>query len=234
AAQHIIVDKAPIMVAGGVESISTVQANVNTKYIQEEWLAKHKPELYWTMLQTAETVAKRYNISKEAQDEYGVRSQQRAAAAREAGKFDDEIVPMTTIMGTTDKATGAMITKEVTVSADEGIRPDTTLEGVRGIRPATPSGVITAGNASQFSDGASACVLMSAKEAERRNPNRLATYRGVAAAGCDPAEMGIAPVFAVAKLLMRHGLTVDDVVLWELYEAFAVQLLYCRDQLGIP
>jgi len=234
AAQHIIVDKAPIMVAGGVESISTVQANVNTKYIQEEWLAKHKPELYWTMLQTAETVAKRYNISKEAQDEYGARSQQRAAAAREAGKFDDEIVPMTTIMGTTDKATGAMITKEVTVSADEGIRPDTTLEGVRGIRPATPGGVITAGNASQFSDGASACVLMSAKEAERRNLNPLGIFRGFAVAGCEPDEMGIGPVFAVPKLLKRHGLTVDDIDLWELNEAFAVQVLYCRDKLGIP
>ncbi|HEX5514957.1 MAG TPA: acetyl-CoA C-acyltransferase [Gammaproteobacteria bacterium] len=234
AAQHIIVDKAPIMVAGGVESISTVQANVNTTYIQEEWLAKHKPELYWTMLQTAETVAKRYNISKEAQDEYGARSQQRAAAAREAGKFDDEIVPMTTIMGTTDKATGAMITKEVTVSADEGIRPDTTLEGVRGIRPATPGGVITAGNASQFSDGASACVLMSAQEAERRNLNPLGIFRGFAVAGCEPDEMGIGPVYAVPKLLKRAGLTVDDIDLWELNEAFAVQVLYCRDKLGIP
>lgn len=234
AAQHIIVDKAPIMVAGGVESISTVQANVNTTYIQEEWLAKHKPELYWTMLQTAETVAKRYNISKEAQDEYGARSQQRAAAAREAGKFDDEIVPMTTIMGTTDKATGAMITKEVTVSADEGIRPDTTLEGVRGIRPATPGGVITAGNASQFSDGASACVLMSATEAQRRNLNPLGIFRGFAVAGCEPDEMGIGPVYAVPKLLKRAGLTVDDIDLWELNEAFAVQVLYCRDQLGIP
>src|SRR5690606_12844801 len=194
AAQHIIVDKAPIMVAGGVESISTVQANVNTKYIQEEWLAKNKPELYWTMLQTAENVAKRYNIPKEAQDEYGVRSHLRAAAAQREGKFDDEIVPMTTIMATTDPATGAMITKEVTVSADEGIRPDTTLEGVRGIRPAVPGGVITAGNASQFSDGASACVLMSAKEAERRNLEPLGIFRGFAVAGCEPDEMGIGPV----------------------------------------
>jgi len=234
AAQHIIVDKAPIMVAGGVESISTVQANVNTKYIQEEWLAKNKPELYWTMLQTAENVAKRYNIPKEAQDEYGVRSHLRAAAAQREGKFDDEIVPMTTIMATTDPATGAMITKEVTVSADEGIRPDTTLEGVRGIRPAVPGGVITAGNASQFSDGASACVLMSAKEAERRNLEPLGIFRGFAVAGCEPDEMGIGPVFAVPKLLKRHGLTVDDIDLWELNEAFAVQVLYCRDKLGIP
>ncbi|NLO78940.1 MAG: acetyl-CoA C-acyltransferase [Xanthomonadaceae bacterium] len=234
AAQHIIVDKAPIMVAGGVESISTVQANVNTKYIQEEWLAKNKPELYWTMLQTAENVAKRYNIPKEAQDEYGVRSHLRAAAAQREGKFDDEIVPMTTIRATTDPATGAMITKEVTVSADEGIRPDTTLEGVRGIRPAVPGGVITAGNASQFSDGASACVLMSAKEAERRNLEPLGIFRGFAVAGCEPDEMGIGPVFAVPKLLKRHGLTVDDIDLWELNEAFAVQVLYCRDKLGIP
>jgi len=234
AAQHIIVDKAPIMVAGGVESISTVQANVNTKYIQEEWLAKNKPELYWTMLQTAENVAKRYNIPKEAQDEYGVRSHLRAAAAQREGKFDDEIVPMTTIMATTDPATGAMITKEVTVSADEGIRPDTTLEGVRGIRPAVPGGVITAGNASQFSDGASACVLMSAKEAERRHLEPLGIFRGFAVAGCEPDEMGIGPVFAVPKLLKRHGLTVDDIDLWELNEAFAVQVLYCRDKLGIP
>ncbi len=234
AAQHIIVDKAPIMVAGGVESISTVQANVNTNYMQEEWLAKNKPELYWSMLQTAETVAKRYNIPKDAQDEYGVRSQQRAAAAREAGKFKDEIVPMTTIMGTADKSTGALGTKEVTVSEDEGIRPDTNLEGVQKIRSAMPGGVITAGNASQFSDGASACVLMSAQEAEKRNLQPLGIFRGFAVAGCEPDEMGIGPVFAVPKLLKRHGLTVDDIDLWELNEAFAVQVLYCRDKLGIP
>jgi acetyl-CoA C-acetyltransferase len=234
AAQHIIVDKAPIVVAGGVESISTVQANVNTTYIQEEWLAKHKPELYWSMLQTAETVAKRYNVSKEAQDEYGVRSQQRAAAAREAGKFKDEIVPMTTIMGVADKSTGAMGTEEVTVSEDEGIRADTTLEGVSKIRSAMPGGVITAGNASQFSDGASACVLMSADEAARRNLSPLGIFRGFAVAGCEPDEMGIGPIYAVPKLLKRAGLTVDDIDLWELNEAFAVQVLYCRDKLGIP
>ena len=234
AAQHIIVDKAPIMVAGGVESISTVQANVNTKYIQDEWLMEHKPEVYWTMLQTAENVAKRYNISKDKQDEYGVRSQQRAAAARDAGKFNDEIVPFKTIMGTTDKATGAMITKEVTVSADEGIRPDTTLEGVSKIRSAVAGGVVTAGNASQFSDGASACVLMSAKEAQRRNLKPLGIFRGFAVAGCEPDEMGIGPVYAVPKLLKRHGLKVEDIDLWELNEAFAVQVIYCRDKLGIP
>ena len=234
AAHHILVDQAPVMVAGGVESISTVQANLNTTYIREEWLAEHKPELYWTMLQTAETVAKRYKIPKEAQDEYGVRSQSRAAAAREAGKFNDEIVPMTTRMGTTDKTTGAMITREVTVSADEGIRPDTTLEGVAKIRSAVPGGVITAGNASQFSDGAAACVLMSTKEAQRRNLDPLGLFRGFAVAGCEPDEMGIGPVYAVPKLLKRHGLKIDDIDLWELNEAFAVQVIYCRDKLGIP
>lgn len=234
AAQHIIVDDAPMMVAGGVESISTVQADVNTNYMQEEWLAEHKPEVYWSMLQTAETVAERYNIPKQAQDEYGVRSQQRAAAARDAGKFDDEIVPMTTVMGAADKATGAMMTKEVTVSQDEGIRPDTNIEGVSGIRSAMPGGVITAGNASQFSDGASAQVLMTAKEAERRNLNPLGIFRGFAVAGCEPDEMGIGPVYAIPKLLKRHGLGVDDIDLWELNEAFAVQVLYCRDKLGIP
>jgi acetyl-CoA C-acetyltransferase len=234
AAQHIIVDSAPIMVAGGVESISTVQANVNTKYIQEDWLKQNKPELYWTMLQTAENVAKRYKIPKDKQDEYGVRSQQRAAAARTAGKFNDEIVPLTTIAGTTDPATGAMMTKEVTVSADEGIRPDTTLDGVSKIRSAVPGGVVTAGNASQFSDGASACVLMSTKEASRRNLNPLGIFRGFAVAGCEPDEMGVGPVYAVPKLLKRHGLKIDDIDLWELNEAFAVQVIYCRDKLGIP
>ena len=234
AAQYIMNEKTPIMVAGGVESISTVQANVNTKYIQEEWLKEHKPELYWTMLQTAETVAKRYKIPKEQQDEYGVRSQQRAAAAQAAGKFNDEIVPLNTIAGVTDKATGAMLTKEITVSADEGIRPDTTMEGVSKIRSAVPGGVITAGNASQFSDGASACVLMSTEEAARRNLKPLGIFRGFAVAGCEPDEMGVGPVYAVPKLLKRHGLTVGDIDLWELNEAFAVQVIYCRDKLGIP
>ena len=234
AAQHIMNEKTPIMVAGGVESISTVQANVNRTYIQEEWLKDHKPELYWTMLQTAETVAKRYKIPKEKQDEYGVRSQQRAAAAQAAGKFNDEIVPLKTIAGVNDKATGAMLTKEITVSADEGIRPDTTMEGVSKIRSAVPGGVITAGNASQFSDGASACVLMSTEEAARRNLKPLGIFRGFAVAGCEPDEMGIGPVYAVPKLLKRHGLKVEDIDLWELNEAFAVQVIYCRDKLGIP
>jgi acetyl-CoA C-acetyltransferase len=234
AAQHIMNEKTPIVVAGGVESISTVQANVNRNYIQEEWLKDHKPELYWTMLQTAETVAKRYRIPKEKQDEYGVRSQQRAAAAQAAGKFNDEIVPLKTIAGVTDKATGAMLTKEITVSADEGIRPDTTMEGVSKIRSAVPGGVITAGNASQFSDGASACVLMSTEEAARRNLKPLGIFRGFAVAGCEPDEMGIGPIYAVPKLLKRHGLKVEDIDLWELNEAFAVQVVYCRDKLGIP
>ncbi|WP_163998783.1 acetyl-CoA C-acyltransferase [Pyxidicoccus caerfyrddinensis] len=234
AAQHILVDGAGVMVAGGVESISTVQANVNTLYLKEEWLARNKPELYWTMLQTAETVATRYKISKEAQDEYGVRSQQRAAAAQAAGRFNDEIVPLTTLMGTADKATGALGTREVTVAADEGIRPDTTLEGVKGIRSAVAGGVVTAGNASQFSDGASACVLMDAKQAAQRNLKPLGYFRGFAVAGCEPDEMGIGPVFAVPKLLKRAGLKVDDIGLWELNEAFAVQVLYCCDRLGIP
>lgn len=234
AAQHIAVDKVPVMVAGGVESISTVQANVNQNYFMEPWLAENKPELYWSMLQTAETVAKRYGIKKEDMDEYGVRSQQLAAKAREDGKFDDEIVPMTTTMGVADKATGQLSTKEVTISQDEGIRPDTNLEGVSKIRSAVEGGVVTAGNASQFSDGASACVLMDGKLAQQRNIEPLGIFRGFAVAGCEPDEMGIGPVFAVPKLLKRHGLTVDDIGLWELNEAFAVQVLYCRDKLGIP
>lgn len=233
AAQHILVDKAAIMVAGGVESISTVQRTLNTTYLKEEWLVEHKPAAYWSMLQTAENVAKRYNISKEAQDEYGVRSQQRTAAAQVAGKFDAEIAPMTTLMGAADRDSGALVTREVTISKDEGVRSDTTLEGVSRIRSAMPGGVITAGNASQFSDGASACVLMDAKEAERRNLQPLGIYRGFAVAGCEPDEMGIGPVFAVPKLLQRHGLSVDDIDLWELNEAFAVQVIYCRDRLGI-
>jgi acetyl-CoA C-acetyltransferase len=234
AAEHVMAAKTSVIIAGGVESISTVQANLNFKYIQDEWLKEHKPALYWPMLQTAEIVAKRYSIPKAAQDEYGVRSQQRAAAARAAGKFDDEIVPMTTVAGTTDKATGAMLTQEVTVEADEGIRPDTTLEGVSKIRSAVPGGVVTAGNASQFSDGASACVVMSADEARRRKLAPLGIYRGFAVAGCEPDEMGVGPVHAVPKLLKQQGLQVKDIDLWELNEAFAVQVIYCRDKLGIP
>ena len=234
AAQRVIVDQVPVMVAGGVESISCVQQEMNRHMIAESWLAQNKPEIYWTMLQTAEQVAKRYNIPRDKQDEYGARSQQRAAAAQAAGKFNDEIVPMTVTMGVADKASGRLSTKEVTISADEGIRADTTLEGVSKIRTVFPGGVITAGNASQFSDGASACVVMNAKLAEQRGIQPLGIFRGFAVAGCEPDEMGIGPVFAVPKLLQRVGLKVDDIGLWELNEAFAVQVLYCRDKLGIP
>ncbi len=234
AAQRIIAGEGEIYVAGGVESISCVQNEMNRHMIQEGWLVQHKPEIYWNMLQTAENVAKRYGISKERQDEYGVQSQLRAAAAQEAGRFRDEIVPITVLTGIADKATGRLFTKEVTVSADEGIRPDTTLEGVSKIRSAVPGGVITAGNASQFSDGASACVVMSADAAQREGLQPLGVFRGFAVAGCEPDEMGIGPVFAVPKLLKQAGLKVDDIGLWELNEAFAVQVLYCRDTLGIP
>ncbi|MBN3835461.1 acetyl-CoA C-acyltransferase [Burkholderia sp. Ac-20344] len=234
AAQRIIAGEGDVYVAGGVESISCVQNEMNHHMIQEGWLVQHKPEIYWNMLQTAENVAKRYGISKERQDEYGVQSQVRAAAAQEAGRFRDEIVPITVLAGIADKATGRLFTKEVTVSADEGIRPDTTLEGVSKIRSAVPGGVITAGNASQFSDGASACVVMSADAAQREGLQPLGVFRGFAVAGCEPDEMGIGPVFAVPKLLKQAGLKVDDIGLWELNEAFAVQVLYCRDTLGIP
>ncbi|KAB2938059.1 MAG: 3-ketoacyl-CoA thiolase [Rhodocyclaceae bacterium] len=234
AAQRVIVDKVPVMVAGGVESISCVQNEANRHMIMESWLAQNKPEVYWPMLQTAETVAKRYNISRELQDQYGARSQQRAAAAQAAGKFNDEIVPITVTAGIADKASGRLFTKEVTVSADEGIRADTTYEGVAKIKPAIPGGVIAAGNASQFSDGASACVVMDAKLAEKRNLKPLGIFRGFAVAGCEPDEMGIGPVFAIPRLLERTGVKLADVGLWELNEAFAVQVIYCRDKLGIP
>ncbi|MBN3570194.1 acetyl-CoA C-acyltransferase [Burkholderia cenocepacia] len=234
AAQRIIAGEGEVYVAGGVESISCVQNEMNRHMVQEGWLVQHKPEIYWNMLQTAENVAKRYGISKERQDAYGVQSQLRAAVAQEAGRFRDEIVPITVLAGIADKATGRLFTQEVTVSADEGIRPDTTLEGVSKIRSAVPGGVITAGNASQFSDGASACVVMSAEAAQREGLQPLGAFRGFAVAGCEPDEMGIGPVFAVPKLLKQAGLTVDDIGLWELNEAFAVQVLYCRDTLGIP
>ncbi|KWE79353.1 acetyl-CoA C-acyltransferase [Burkholderia territorii] len=234
AAQRIIAGEGDVYVAGGVESISCVQNEMNRHMIQESWLVEHKPEIYWNMLQTAENVAKRYGIAKERQDEYGVQSQLRAAAAQEAGRFADEIVPITVRAGIADKATGRLFTQEVTVSADEGIRPDTTLDGVSKIRSAVPGGVITAGNASQFSDGASACVVMNADVAQREGLQPLGVFRGFAVAGCEPDEMGIGPVFAVPKLLKQAGLKVDDIGLWELNEAFAVQVLYCRDTLGIP
>ena len=234
AAQRIMTEGAWVMVAGGLESISCVQNEANTHMRADPWILEHKPTLYWSMLQTAETVAKRYHISKELQDEYGVRSQLRAAAAQAQGKFTDEIVPMKTVMGAVDKTTSAIVMREVTIDRDEGIRPDTTLEAVAKIRPAIPGGVITAGNASQFSDGSSACVVMDAKLAERRGLAPLGIFRGFAVAGCEPDEMGIGPIHAVPRLLKRTGYRVGDIDLWELNEAFACQVLYCRDQLGIP
>ena len=234
AAQRVLAGEGETFVAGGVEAISCVQNEANRHMIHEGWLREHKPELYWTMLQTAENVSKRYGISREQQDEYGVRSQQRAAAAAAAGKFDDEIVPLATRMAVADKAAGRLYTQEVTLASDEGIRADTTYEGVAKIRPAMPGGVVAAGNASQFSDGAAACVVMSEGAAARTGAKPLGIFRGFAVAGCEPDEMGIGPVFAVPKLLQRAGLKVDDIDLWELNEAFAVQVIYCRDRLGIP
>lgn len=234
AAQRVIAGEGDIFVAGGVESISCVQQEMNRHMLNDGWLEKHKPTIYWSMLQTAETVARRYNIRRDRQDEYGVRSQQQAADAVAAGRFADEIVPITTVMGVADAKTGALGTREVTVSVDEGIRADTTLEGLSKIRPSLPGGAITAGNASQFSDGASAAVVMDGKLASARGLQPLGAFRGFAVAGCEPDEMGIGPVFAVPKLLAKAGLTVDDIGLWELNEAFAVQVLYCADKLGIP
>ncbi|MGK5015257.1 acetyl-CoA C-acyltransferase [Janthinobacterium sp. HLS12-2] len=234
AAQRIIAGEGDIYAAGGVESISCVQNEMNTHMYRDVWLQQHKPEVYWPMLQTAETVAKRYQISRERQDVYGAQSQQRAAAAQAAGLFDAEIVPMTTIMGVADKASGMLVSREVTISSDEGIRADTTYEGVAKIRSAMPGGVISAGNASQFSDGASMAIVMNAKVAEAKGLQPLGIFRGFAVAGCEPDEMGIGPVFAIPKLLKKAGLTVADIGLWELNEAFAVQVLYCADTLGIP
>ncbi|HEY1459664.1 MAG TPA: acetyl-CoA C-acyltransferase [Casimicrobiaceae bacterium] len=234
AAQRIAAGEDAIYVAGGVESISCVQNESNKHMLRESWLSEHKPELYWTMLQTAENVSKRYGIERERQDAYGVQSQQRAAAAAAAGRFDAEIAPMTVTMGVADTASASISTREVTIAADEGIRADTTLEGVSKIRPALPGGVIAAGNASQFSDGAAACVVMSAERAAGKGLQPMGIFRGFAVAGCEPDEMGIGPAFAVPKLLARAGMKVDDIGLWELNEAFAVQVIYCRDKLGIP
>jgi len=234
AAQRIIAGEGDVFVAGGVESISCVQNESNKHMLRDGWLIEHKPEIYWSMLQTAETVAKRYGISRERQDEYGARSQQRAAAAAAAGRFAEEIVPTTVTMGVADKDTQRISMREVTIAADEGIRADTTVEAVAKIKPALPGGVIAAGNASQFSDGAAACVVMSDRLAAARGLKPLGVFRGFAVAGCEPDEMGIGPVFAVPKLLERAGKRVADIDLWELNEAFAVQVIYCRDRLGIP
>ena len=236
AAQRVIVDRVPIMVAGGLESISLVQnEHMNLHRMRESWLEEHKPEIYMTMIETAEVVAQRYYITREMQDEYALASQQRTAAAQKAGRFDAEIVPFTTVKLTQDKATGATSEEEVTLSRDEGNRPDTTREGLAGLKPVTgEKGHITAGNASQLSDGASACVVMDTRLAERRGLRPLGIFRGFTVAACEPDEMGIGPVFAVPRLLDRFGLTMDQIDLWELNEAFAVQVVYCRDRLGIP
>ncbi len=235
AAQRIASGEGEIYVAGGVESISGVQNDrMNLFMAKEAWLEEHKPAIYWSMLQTAENVARRYEISREVQDQYGVQSQQRAAAAQAAGRFNDEIVSIDVVAGVADRDSGRLMTRPVTVGADEGIRADTTYEAVSKIRAATPGGVIAAGNASQFSDGASACVVMSADRAGKLGLEPMGIFRGFAVAGCEPDEMGIGPVFAIPKLLERTGKRIADIDLWELNEAFAVQVLYCRDKLGIP
>ena len=233
AAQRIAAGEGEVYVAGGVESISCVQQEMNRHMLLDPALQAAKPEIYWTMLQTAENVARRYGISKERQDHYGAASQQKACAAQERGAFDAEIAPITVTMGTADAKLG-LRTRQVTVKADEGLRPGTTYESIQGIRPALPGGVVTAGNASQFSDGAGACVLVDEAYAQRKGLAPLGRFLGFAVAGCEPDEMGIGPVYAVPKLLQRLGLKVDDIDLWELNEAFAVQVLYCADRLGIP
>jgi acetyl-CoA C-acetyltransferase len=242
AAKEIMHDGMQIAVGGGVESVSLVQNDkmVRTRGDDPELVARI-PALYMTMIETAEIVAERYGVSREAQDEYALRSQQRTAAAQQAGRFDDEIVALPSVMLATDRATGETSPKPVTLEKDEGNRPDTSLEGLAGLKPVFKDGqriregrFITAGNASQLSDGASACVLMEESEAERRGLSPLGIYRGIAVAGCAPDEMGIGPVFAVPKLLQQHGLKIDDIDLWELNEAFACQVVYCRDRLGIP
>jgi acetyl-CoA C-acetyltransferase len=233
ASQRVIAGEGEVFVAGGVESISCVQQEMNTHMLRDLALDKKKPEIYWSMLQTAEQVAKRYEISRDRMDEYGAASQQKACAAQEAGKFKDEIAPITVKAGVADAVMG-LITKEVTISQDEGLRPGTTKESIAGIKPALPGGVISAGNASQFSDGAGACVVVSEEYASRNNLKPIGRFLGFAVAGCEPDEMGIGPVFAVPKVLKKLGLTVQDIDLWELNEAFAVQVLYCRDKLGIP
>lgn len=233
AAQRIMSGEGQVYVAGGLEAISCVQQELNMHMIQDPALEKAKPQIYWNMLQTAEHVAKKYKVSRDAMDEYGTRSQHRACAAQAAGKFADEIVPITVMAGIADPKMG-MMTRKVTVSVDEGLREDTQLEKIKTLRSAMPGGVITAGNASQFSDGAGACVVMDEQLAQQRGLQPLGRFLGFAVAGCEPDEMGLGPIFAVPKVLSRLGLKVDDIDLWELNEAFAVQVIYCRDKLGIP
>jgi acetyl-CoA C-acetyltransferase len=233
AAKRVIVDQVPVVVAGGVESISLVQPTVNRQHYRNPWLEANKPDLYATMIETADLVAARYGISREAQDEFALESQRRTAAAQEAGRFDAEIVPFTGACSVTDKATGETRIETRTLARDEGNRPDSTLEGLAKLKPVREGQFVTAGNSSQFSDGASASVVMSAAEAARRGLAPLGIFRGLAVVGCEPGEMGIGPVLAVPRLLQRHALTVNDVGLWELNEAFASQAVYCRDRLGI-
>jgi acetyl-CoA C-acetyltransferase len=235
AAKNVMVDDVPIVVAGGAESISLVQNEHANRYRrQDPWVMEIKPDTYMAMIDTAEVVTRRYNISREVQDIYALESQKRTAAAQQAGTFADEIIPVTTKMAVLNRDTNEVSYREVTVTQDECNRPDTTLEGLRGLKPVRDGGSITAGNASQLSDGAAAVVVMDATLAEKRGLQPLGIYRGLAVAGCEPDEMGIGPVFAVPRLLERKGLQMDDIDLWELNEAFAVQTVYCRDQLGIP
>ncbi len=235
AAKQIVCDNMPIVIGAGMESISLVQNDHRNKYrTVDDNVVAMSQHAYMPMLQTAEVVAKRYNISREAQDEYSLQSQQRTAAAQAAGKFDQELAPMESNMGVMNKETGEVSFKKVTLAKDEGNRPETNIEGLSGLKPVIEGGCITAGNASQLSDGASASVIMDSKLAEQKGLTPLGAYRGLAVAGCEPDEMGIGPVFAIPKLLKRFGLKMDDIGLWELNEAFAVQVLYCRDKLGIP
>jgi len=235
ASQRVMLDGVPVAVAGGVESISLVQGNLNQQHFTEEWLMHHKPELWMPMIETADIVAERYGISREAQDEYALLSEQRTATAQNGGQFDQEIVPLATIKLVKDRESGELQEQAVTLARDEGNRPETTTEGLAGLSAVRgETHTVTAGNASQLSDGASACVIMNARLAERRGLEPLGIFRGFAVAGCEPDEMGIGPVLAVPRLLQRHGLTVEDIDLWELNEAFAVQVVYCRERLGIP
>ena len=233
ASQRIIAGEADIFVAGGVESISCVQQEMNSHMMVDPALQKIKPEIYWNMLQTAENVAKRYNMARERMDHYGAESQQKACAAQAAGLFNDEIAAITVTAGVADAVLG-LRSKQVPVSADEGLRPGTTYDAIKGVRTAVPGGMVTGGNASQFSDGAGACVIVSDRYAQQKGLKPLGRFLGFAVAGCEPDEMGIGPVFAVPKVLKRLGLKMDDIDLWELNEAFAVQVLYCADRLGIP
>lgn len=235
AAQRVLVDRVPVMVAAGVESVSLVQPNLNRVCFEEEWLMKEKPALWMSMIDTADTVAKRYGVTRKAQDEYALQSQQRTAAAQQAGHFDDEIVPIEVTKTVKDKTDGTMREERVVLTKDEGNRPDTRLDGLASLDPVMgPGNFVTAGNASQLSDGASACVVMDSKLAEKRGLEPMGVFKGFTVAGCEPDEMGIGPIFAVPRLLERFNVKMEDIDLWELNEAFAAQVLYCRDTLGIP